>query len=451
MGFQFVHIESYGRKADKSGRNTAFVLDEAERRPEACQHVEHPAPPVVVHGLSVAKVRALHDARAAEAVATTKTGKARKVRMDQHTLMTAVASFPAAMDEVRTDPAKADEFAEWERRTIAWMSDRWGDQLVSVLRHEDEAHPHLHAYVLPDDPEMRARQHHPGVRAKAEAKASAEAEGLDGKASNAEGDMAYKEAMRRVQDDYWQAVGLPCGLTRLGPGRRRLTRAAWKVEQAQVEHAARVLATVSDAEARKSGIDERANAAIVRARATVKRATALLGQAEEQRGAAEDAERASRREAAARVRAARREAAMLLEKADQRAARLRSVGSRLGGLWSGLTGVQRRLEARASERVRLAEDRARAAVATALANAMAESGGELSKARRSAAAANAILKAAELRVGEAERELAAERAARQKAECERDDFRIKWAEADNKNQRSASLTSVRRSDVRPFI
>ena len=41
--------------------------------------------------------------------------------------------------------------------------------------------------------------------------------------------------MRATQDDFANRVGQRFGLARIGPGRRRLTRAQWQAEQAQAE------------------------------------------------------------------------------------------------------------------------------------------------------------------------------------------------------------------------
>lgn len=95
--------------------------------------------------------------------------------------------------------------------------------------HVDEAHVHLHAYGL--HPSGHADRLHPGKSAKASAVANAVSLGHDKKAANKIGDRAYVQAMRAWQDSYSGVVGLPHGLTRLGPGRRRLSRAEWKAEQ----------------------------------------------------------------------------------------------------------------------------------------------------------------------------------------------------------------------------
>ena len=295
MAFQFVHIESYSRKSDKHGRSVGFVLDEAARRSDACQHVERPGVPVGVFGESVDGVRALHDARTAEATETTKAGKTRRIRQDQHTILTVIASHPATTDEMRADPSKAADVEAWQARVVDWLRDQWGDDLVSVIRHDDEAHPHLHAYVLPSDPAMRARRLHPGVVAKEEAARVALANGSDPKTTNKIGDNAYRAAMRGFQDTYWNQVGMASGQARLGPGRRRLTRAGWMAEKTAAAAAATALrvvelaqSTTSTAQAKAADLGDRGRAFVTKAReaaaaarASAAAALASLKEAEE--------------------------------------------------------------------------------------------------------------------------------------------------------------------------
>ncbi|ANM16911.1 hypothetical protein AMK06_CH02011 [Rhizobium sp. N541] len=234
MAYQFIHLESWSRKPDDKGRSTDFVFDEASRRPGACVHVAEPKPPTVSYGVGVDEVRQMHDAAAAAAMTPGARGKLRKLDSKQKTLHTVVASHPYTVEEVRADPKKATEIRDWERRTVAWLREQYGSALKSVVRHTDERQWHIHAYVLPThDPQMRAGVYHPGVVAKKAVKAAGARDGEDGKALNKRADAAYKAAMRDWQDSYHNAVAVPCGLTRLGPARRRLTREEWKAEQAQ--------------------------------------------------------------------------------------------------------------------------------------------------------------------------------------------------------------------------
>lgn len=131
--------------------------------------------------------------------------------------MTVVLSHPGGVP--------GDELDDWRKRSIDWLRDRYGEQLKTVVEHTDEAHPHLHAYVIPDT--LRAYDLHDGRKAKEKA----QADGLDSTAQN----RAYKEAMRGFQDDYYSKVGQACGLSRIGPKRRRLSREQWKAEQVQAD------------------------------------------------------------------------------------------------------------------------------------------------------------------------------------------------------------------------
>lgn len=241
MAFQFVHTETYGRKAGanarRGGATSSFVLDEAERLEHAATHVEAPQRPRV-KGWSIERVRAEHDRLAGEARTTTSAGRTRKIRQDQHTLHTEVASHPYSPDDL-ADQRKRREYEAWRNDTIRWWRQRLGDNLVSVVEHRDEQHLHLHALALPrDDPEMRAKRLHPGYAAQEQARGAARQRGADGKVVRKEGDNAYRAAMRRYQDDYWEKVGRRHGLARIGPGRRRLSREAWRVEQQQVQRTA---------------------------------------------------------------------------------------------------------------------------------------------------------------------------------------------------------------------
>ncbi|WP_426237130.1 plasmid recombination protein [Pararhizobium sp. DWP1-1-3] len=241
MGYQFVHLESFARKADTKGRSTDFIFAEARRKPEASVHVENPAPPVVVYGVDVATVQDMHDTAAAAATIAVKGGHTRKLAKDKKTLHTVVASYPATMAEIRDDPVKRKEAKEWEKRTINWLRSQYGDDLKSVVRHEDEEYFHIHAYVVPvDEPGMSALKFHPGVIAK-RAVMDTGKDGEDRKTLSKRADGAYKQAMRAWQDSYHEAVAVPCGLTRLGPQRRRLTRDEWQREQVQARSLQKVV------------------------------------------------------------------------------------------------------------------------------------------------------------------------------------------------------------------
>ncbi|MCZ7850362.1 plasmid recombination protein [Agrobacterium salinitolerans] len=233
MGYQFVRLELFSRKG-KAGRGTDFVFDEVSRRPQASLHVREPKTPDVVFGMEIDDLRALHDERASLAKVTVK-DKAKAIRKDQNTLGTVIISHPATMEEFHSNPAIQRDVVDWERRSIQWLKSLYGDELVTVVRHLDESHPHLHAYLVPKDSEMRAVKFHPGFLAKNGVKAAGPAHGEDDKTLGKRADRAYIEAMRDLQNDFHEKVAIPSGLTRIGPQKRRLTRAEWQREQLQAQ------------------------------------------------------------------------------------------------------------------------------------------------------------------------------------------------------------------------
>ncbi len=460
MGFQFVHIESYARKADSKGRSVDFILDEVSRKPGASEHVKSPGEPTVVYGIGPEELRALHDRRVMEASTTNSTGKTKKLRVDQHTMMTVVASHPA--DEMSADVEK------WQFKTVEWLKEKYGDKLQSVVRHDDEAHPHLHAYVLPDDHEMKARRLHDGVTAKDAAKTKALADGHDAKTANKLGDDAYKAAMRSLQDDYFERVGLSSGLARLGPGRRRLDRGAWKAEQAQVQHAAVAIAAAEKAQveaARFTGVrqaEENMAAVLVeKAKRDVEAARRAAERAKAEADAAVTRKTEAEKAARGYVGKAKRTASKILADAEARAAKVATWGDRLGRMWTAFAGVRRRVESQAEIRIAEQAAQAKAEVEAAQAEvvtvkrqaiskvktaddravAKAEKAveAELSAARRAVeiakqkvAGVDQKVGAAEIRALQAEAKLSGEISARRAAEAEKERFRGLWADADNR-------------------
>jgi hypothetical protein len=233
MGYQFVRLELFSRKG-KAGRGTDFVFDEVSRKPEASLHVREPKTPVVVFGMEIEDLRALHDQRASLARVTVN-GRPKAVRKDQNSLGTVIISHPATMEELLADPAVQRDVVDWERRSIAWLKSRYADELVTVVRHIDESHPHLHAYLVPKDSEMRALKFHPGFLAKNQVKAAGPHHDEDNRTLGKRADRAYVEAMRDLLNDFHEKVAIPSGLTRLGPQKRRLTRAEWQREKLQAQ------------------------------------------------------------------------------------------------------------------------------------------------------------------------------------------------------------------------
>jgi hypothetical protein len=407
MSYQFIHLEAFSRKGDGKGRSTNFVFNEARRDPAASLHVARPSPPIVVFGIGVDEVERLHDAAADVATTTPKGGKPRRIQKTQHTLMTVVASHPYSMEDVRADPDKRREAEQWERRTVAWLRSVYDEKLVSVIRHEDEGYFHIHAYIVPDDPAMRAAGMHPGQCAKAAVMSAGPAEGEDVKALNRRGDAAYKKAMREWQDSYHETVAIPSGLTRLGPQRRRLTRAEWQAEQVQAKA---LRTTIERAKVVKARGESMIAATKEDAARIAAEAAAAKAEADRQLAAAKVATEAALKAQDKAVQE-QRKARSMMARVREEAARLREATIRIqrlpGALRSVFDGFRnskvaariraavesemealRRVASDAADRATAADARRRAAEERArnLKENLTETGRELATARRELAA-----------------------------------------------------------------
>ena len=223
MAYQFIHVEAYSREASKQkskgkgGLNVRQVIAEAGREPGNCPHVDQAQPPAIIFGsLDQAEAEAMSWAEQA----TDQQG--RKLRKDGHCLLAGVVSLPRS---------EGESWAEFEKRSTAYLQAKYEDRLKAVIAHHDEEHPHIHFYAVPRKGE-RFEAIHEGQKAAKQAKAEGKLKG--------EQNAAYIGAMRGLQDDFSKKVGQPLGLARLGPGRRRLTRKAWQAEQAQAKALAEV-------------------------------------------------------------------------------------------------------------------------------------------------------------------------------------------------------------------
>lgn len=225
MSFQFVHINSYSRtlskKAKHSKWNAADVVAEATRDESAIPHIDNPQAPIHLYGDPIEDLLGTLDAWAEG----TKDASGRATRKDAVCLLAGVFSMPADTPPEQWEKVKND--------AITWAKEKYGDRLKTVLEHVDEDHPHCHFYVVPRPGEAFESVHEGRAAVK-----DFVALGGDKRKTND----VYRGAMRGFQDGYYEAVGAPNGLTRIGPGKRRLSRDAWRMEQQQAEAIAAQLA-----------------------------------------------------------------------------------------------------------------------------------------------------------------------------------------------------------------
>lgn len=246
-GFQFFRAEVFSQVAGQAkptrggGRRSErklsarAAIQEAVRAEGCTPHVEQPIKPTLLFGIDSDNLLSWCDGlyeQAALQKVETKTGL-KKQRTDVPILMAAVASFPARPESTETSEKEKRQwdtlFAEWEKGCVEFLKEKYGDRLISVLKHTDEAHPHIHAFVA--DQGRPIKPFHEGYRAADEAKKEGEGREVQG--------VAYKAGCSDLQDQFFNKVGMRSGLARFGPRKPRKTRAEWLADQRAAEHLAR--------------------------------------------------------------------------------------------------------------------------------------------------------------------------------------------------------------------
>ncbi|MGP1716819.1 MAG: plasmid recombination protein [Methylophilus sp.] len=227
---QFMHLELYSRSgnATTGKTSTGGVIWEATRVEGFTDHIVAdgftPVAPTYLYSQNNLTLDVHYENILAQ-VETEKDGLGRKIKSDKNILLAGVVSFPKPRVAVWSDDDKQD-FITFKEQSIEFMKKQWGDNLLCVLEHTDEQYPHLHFYVVNKTRIASTPEMHPGfaenIRIEKEAKA------LNQPVNKKEQVKAYKDAMRKFQDDFYQTVSVYCGLDRLGPKAQRLNRNEWK-------------------------------------------------------------------------------------------------------------------------------------------------------------------------------------------------------------------------------
>lgn len=221
--FQFAHIESYSRTTPKTGKagghSISSIVNEAIREASSAPHVIDPLPPKYIYGRPLEVLEAVCN----EWADSIRDAAGHKTRKDALCMLAGVVSAPAEIEPDAWEKLKAD--------TLMWLKKKYGERLQTVIEHADEANPHLHFYCVPL-PGERFDQLHDGKRAAAALKGEPKGK------QNA----AYRQAMRGWQDDFSEEVGIPNGMSRFGPRKRRMSREGWIQEQEQAKSVAASLA-----------------------------------------------------------------------------------------------------------------------------------------------------------------------------------------------------------------
>jgi len=213
MSYQFIHIQPFSRVAGASragGKNAGQILDEAARIEGNHPHVQEPHEPILLFGESIDELRNSIEKWAEQAT----DARGYKLRKDGHCLLGGVISMPKEYEGEKWDAYKKD--------AVDWLKTKYGPALRTVVEHTDEGHPHVHFYAVPEHGKQFDTLHEGQRAAKA---LKNEKKGVQ--------NQAYKEAMRGYQDQFFRDLSVKHGMSRIGPGRRRLTREAWVLEKKQ--------------------------------------------------------------------------------------------------------------------------------------------------------------------------------------------------------------------------
>jgi len=217
----------------------ASILAEAWRDEGACPHVAEPKAPELVWGAGREELALKVDAWASQA----KDKRGHALRKDGLCMVAGVISLPREME---------GEWGRFEKKAVAWLRKEYGKALVSVIKHNDEEHPHLHFYVVPELKKDFASIHrgYAAQSAATEDRGKRNLSADEAKRIRGEGKKAYGKAMQEWQQGLYEGVGRPLGLTRLGPRRQRLSRAQWKAREAEARAQAERDLALEEAEAK---------------------------------------------------------------------------------------------------------------------------------------------------------------------------------------------------------
>lgn len=232
--YQFIRVESYARSV-KSGATASDIAKEAERHPDYVSHIIEagytPQPPTYVYGCTPSE--AVEQAERWAAQAKDRTG--RRLRSDAPVILCGVISYPR----------DGEEWFSFKRAAVRWLKQHYGDNLVSIVEHQDEENPHLHFYVVPS-PGQTFDDLHPGRAASAEAKRAGKSKTYQLR--------AFADVMRDFQDRVYSELCRNFAMARIGPRRQRLKRFEWKAQQAALR------AEVNAERAARAEISEKAKA-----------------------------------------------------------------------------------------------------------------------------------------------------------------------------------------------
>ncbi|UYV25852.1 plasmid recombination protein [Vibrio parahaemolyticus] len=180
------------------------------RHPTAVPHIPDPKPPIILYGYTAYDALELAQARAN----ISRDSMNRKIRRDARLVLSGVISCPL---EFKTNSEV--NYKKWINENLNYLHGKYGGNLISVILHEDEAHPHIHFICVPKptvDSNMHIKMIHDPIKERENTKGGRKVK-FD----------AYKRSFRKLQDEYYESVASKFGFLRDGARRNRLTRSEY--------------------------------------------------------------------------------------------------------------------------------------------------------------------------------------------------------------------------------
>ncbi|QEW07400.1 plasmid recombination protein [Nitrincola iocasae] len=239
-GYQFIHYEAYARTGNDKKRSLVSIAKEADCDSGNHPHVTAPQPPEYLLGSSFVDAAEAIVA-ATDASKVNHSGKKRNVRKDANIGIGLIASHPVSIEDLNAmaEPERMQaiaEIKEWAEDAVTFAETEFPGLVQVAALHWDESHPHIHILIGSTEPTDDFEIIHKGEQARK----NAQSNDRTGKGKKL-GNDAYTKEMRRFQDQYHAEVGIFYGQARLGPKRRRKSRAEWRKEQAQLDCVAKSL------------------------------------------------------------------------------------------------------------------------------------------------------------------------------------------------------------------
>jgi len=249
--YQFIHIEAVsiagrdvykktnGNKVKIGYVSVDSILGEAERIDGFISHVENPQKPVIIFGDNEKGMDEVRE-KIKNWFEGTKDKRGHKIRKDANCLLAGVISWPPIADDEDIDEYY-QKLKSFEIHMIEWLKNEYGNDLISVIRHDDEpfkgynkgkTHHHWH-YFCVKEPGNKFDLH-PGFKARAEYDVSRNERNKISKEELSdiynEGKKAYNIAMK-VFLDRFNVLSSKFGMERYGERRIRRSR----TEQVELE------------------------------------------------------------------------------------------------------------------------------------------------------------------------------------------------------------------------